>query len=118
MNIKENDLKKRWFGFQNKDRRSADSALLVNYDSSAGGENISAHIYATGQTLIGSIDYILSEIAKASKNNHKIMTGEDAPEPEIVNGKKVTYAFFTQAWQGETREIANGKLFFVKKEVV
>lgn len=118
MNINQYDLKKRWFGFQSKDRRSADSALLVNYDASAGGENISVHIYAYDKTVTGTIDHILSEITKASKANHKEMTGEKAPEPEIIDGKKKTYAFFTQAWQGEAREIASGNLFYVKKEVV
>lgn len=100
-----------------QDRTSALSAILVNYNCDAGGDQITAFVYKTNHSFTGNIDDVLTFLDKEMATAHIEMTGTNPPKPIIINGIVKPFGFMTQAWQGETRNYSSGNLFYVKKEV-
>ncbi|AQM21464.1 hypothetical protein [Vibrio anguillarum] len=103
--VGESTYKKRWFGYQNETMTGSASAILVYWDTSLSGDQKTAHIYATNETLTGSIEVLLEFVNKRCDENHYLLTGNAPPKNIQLSERKgdfITFRFFTNAWICET----------------
>ena len=97
-------LSKRWFGYRTECGKLASFAVLVHYEVNEGG-GMKAYVYLTSQLIVGKVSDVLSEISAIIDCEFEKKLKRPPPPKDR--------AFYTQAWQGEERKIADGKIFQV-----
>lgn len=105
LDITNPSLNKRWFGYRTECGLEARFALLVNYECKDGG-GVKAFIYATNECFEGEALDVLSRIAHAIDAEFKKQLNK-APPPR-------NRGFMTQSWQGETKPVTSGELFYIE----
>lgn len=98
-------LKKRWFGYKTECGTLASLALLVHYEAKESG-GVKAYIYLTEQEFEGKVCDVLAKITEVLDCEFEKKLNSVPPKPNEGG-------FYTQAWKGENRKIASGKLFYV-----